>query len=588
MNINLVRNEICAALAGETYSRMLRDIKTDDSEIESFLRLLDDIVDEQFLHSPKDIPYSHVSQYKANSVYDTCLALIASWDINELYQAKIFDYLWLVGHQIDFAKNALIHYAHYIRTAQKTREMFAAFYRIIDINCKAYGKSAPTTDISALWQLMYQKSNPSERRRLLGIALDYQIQGPARIAQLIETELPNLANKVEAVELVKALADLFEKAWPVKKDSRKEERERGVRIRRIAIDTLILASRSAKETPVYRAHLLEQAIQRLRKIDGTADERKLLLQERSEVQKQMLNKVHTHHQEMDMTQSMAKYYRAMESLNKDECLCFLARLFPLFEMNKMAASVATRAESSLSVFFATNIMDAGGRMTATIPALVNGDQDAVEAHSIHDTLLFMDIYGFCIAHILAFINKRFGFEKDDARRIVEHSAFVMHGRSKLFEAGIYAGLQQDLITAINVLVPQVENSIRCLLQDSGVIVYNLKDDGTEEAKTLHALLDLPEVAEILEADLLFTLKAVFCSKYGLNLRNENAHGLLSDGFFFSNRAYYVWWLIFRLCYTLNGRELSRHFDAVTNELKDAWTKSNATVQEVGADENKPQ
>ena len=85
-------------------------------------------------------------------------------------------------------------------------------------------------------------------------------------------------------------------------------------------------------------------------------------------------------------------------------------------------------------------------------------------------------------------------------------------------------------------------------------MYNLKDDGTEEAKTFHALLDLPDVAEILEADLLFTLKAVFCSKYGLNLRNENAHGLLSDGFFFSNKAYYVWWLIFSLCYKLNGRE----------------------------------
>ena len=239
----------------------------------------------------------------------------------------------------------------------------------------------------------------------------------------------------------------------------------------------------------------------------------------------------------------------------------------------MADGVATKAESSLAVFFETKIMDAAGRTSATIPALVSNDnEDAVEAHSIHDTLLLMDIYGFCIAHILNYIKNRFELDLDDARRIVEHSAFVMPSRSKLFETGINAGFQEDFITAINILVPQVENSVRCLLQDSGAIVYNLKDDGTEEVKTLHALLDLPEAADIFEADLLFTLKAVFCSKFGLNLRNENAHGLLSDGFFFSRRAYYGWWLVFRLCYTLNGRELWRNYSAVTSHLEDAWSE----------------
>lgn len=152
------------------------------------------------------------------------------------------------------------------------------------------------------------------------------------------------------------------------------------------------------------------------------------------------------------------------------------------------------------------------------------------------------------------------------------SAFVMPDRSKLFETGINAGFQNDLFTAINILIPQVENSVRCLLQDSGAIIYNLKDDGTEEVKTLHALLDLPEAADIFEADLLFTLKAVFCSKFGLNLRNDNAHGLLSDGFFFSRRAYYGWWLVFRLCYTLNGRELWRNYSAVTSHLEEAWSE----------------
>ena len=119
----------------------------------------------------------------------------------------------------------------------------------------------------------------------------------------------------------------------------------------------------------------------------------------------------------------------------------------------MADGVATKAESSLAVFFETKIMDAAERTSATIPALISNDnEDAVEAHSIHDTLLLMDIYGFCIAHILNYIKNRFELDLDDARRIVEHSAFVMPSRSKLFETGINAGFQEDFITAINIMV----------------------------------------------------------------------------------------------------------------------------------------
>ena len=584
MNIDLIRDELHSALVSTPYSRAIRNIQTEDTEITTFLHLLDDIVDEQYLHSPKDIPYSHAAHYKANPGYDEQLVQIARWNIDQLYQAKIHDYLWIVEHQIEFAKTALTQYAQYIRTAQKSRELFAALYRTIDLTRRVNGKAASMVDVSELWQLMYTQCDPSERRNLLGLALDYQLRDTDEIARLIETELLGLSDYDKEVNLVKALADLFEKACPFKKASKQTEKVRG--IQRIAIDALVVASRSAKTTPIYRAHLLEQAVQRLKKIEGTAEERKLLLLERSESQKQMLAQMHTHHHEVDMTERIAQLYRAMESLGKDECLCFLARLFPLFDPCKMADGVATKAESSLAVFFETKIMDAAGRTSATIPALVSNDnEDAVEAHSIHDTLLLMDIYGFCIAHILNYIKNRFELDLDDARRIVDHSAFVMPSRSKLFETGINAGFQEDFITAINILVPQVENSVRCLLQDSGAIVYNLKDDGTEEVKTLHALLDLPEAADIFEADLLFTLKAVFCSKFGLNLRNDNAHGLLSDGFFFSRRAYYGWWLVFRLCYMLNGRELWRNYSAVTGHLEDAWSEPG--VQNCEDDESDP-
>ena len=129
MDIEHIRNEICTALTKTNYDRELLKIETNDIPIVSFLRLLDDIVDEQFLHSPKDVPYISESRDKTNFAYAQDLVRVASWNINELCQAKIYDYLWIMTRQIEFAQKARCLYIHYIRSTQKEHEVFTALYK---------------------------------------------------------------------------------------------------------------------------------------------------------------------------------------------------------------------------------------------------------------------------------------------------------------------------------------------------------------------------------------------------------------------------------------------------------------------------
>ncbi len=42
------------------------------------------------------------------------------------------------------------------------------------------------------------------------------------------------------------------------------------------------------------------------------------------------------------------------------------------------------------------------------------------------------------------------------------------------------------------------------------------------------------------------MKATFVSKYGLNMRNNIAHGIFDDDEFNSILIMYTWWFIFRL------------------------------------------
>ncbi len=106
--------------------------------------------------------------------------------------------------------------------------------------------------------------------------------------------------------------------------------------------------------------------------------------------------------------------------------------------------------------------------------------------------------------------------------------------------------------ALSILVPHIENSVRYLAVECGEPVCNMNEDDIEEIKTMHAVLELEGVQESLDEDLIFTLKTIFCSKFGFNMRNNVAHGMFPDQAFQSFKALYIWWFALKFCYLLCG------------------------------------
>jgi len=49
--------------------------------------------------------------------------------------------------------------------------------------------------------------------------------------------------------------------------------------------------------------------------------------------------------------------------------------------------------------------------------------------------------------------------------------------------------------------------------------------------------------------MVFDLRGLLIERYGSNLRNDMAHGLLDYEAFYSGPAIYFWWLTLRLCCT---------------------------------------
>jgi len=135
---------------------------------------------------------------------------------------------------------------------------------------------------------------------------------------------------------------------------------------------------------------------------------------------------------------------------------------------------------------------------------------------------------------------------DDVSHLLRHSLHVPHGREAFWVIGIHAGIHGRFIESLHVLVPQVEHLLRELFNANGLISSSFDDTGIQQEYDLNRLLRSADAERLLGVDLCFVLRVIFVERFGYNLRNELAHGMLSPGDLFGNAAIYGWWLLFRL------------------------------------------
>jgi hypothetical protein len=134
----------------------------------------------------------------------------------------------------------------------------------------------------------------------------------------------------------------------------------------------------------------------------------------------------------------------------------------------------------------------------------------------------------------------------DLMFLLQDNPFVPIGREGLFLRGLHAGLHGDVVLALHLLLPQVENSIREIFTAHGVITSKLESDTTQDERDLGWMLPRPEMAKIFGEGMAFDLRGLLVERFGLNLRNDIAHGLLAEPQMITPGAMYAWWLVLRL------------------------------------------
>ncbi|WP_367915784.1 DUF4209 domain-containing protein [Leadbetterella sp. DM7] len=128
------------------------------------------------------------------------------------------------------------------------------------------------------------------------------------------------------------------------------------------------------------------------------------------------------------------------------------------------------------------------------------------------------------------------------------SPFIPEGREYFFIEGIYYGFQNNFILASHLLIPQIENSLKQIIELNGRNTIKLPEE-IQNDNTLGSILNTEINGKMLDGicnrDLLLELNSFLVDGNSTNFRNRICHGLIST-FEANHYGIYLWWLTLKM------------------------------------------
>jgi hypothetical protein len=348
--------------------------------------------------------------------------------------------------------------------------------------------------------------------------------------------------------------------WEIAADwhRRNDSKADGQRCAICAAETYVMDAEAALERgqPSYMASAshLAQAVEALRR-SGAPKKRieevqRLLLERQKKIKEEMGSISH----EMQIGELRDKARKVVSGCDLREAIVRLATHIAPLDPKKHRAEIEQLAKDHpITFLFSASAVDREGRVVAQRPSMFTTDPKQYEAAlwaemlhqatSIHWPFRISGFIDPCRLQIWEDHHPR----SKDLQFLTFNNPFVSPGHEHSFARGFYAGFEGDFHTAAYFLVPQIENSIRYVLENRGVITSKLDNKLIQEVRSLDKLLQLPETTEAFGEDHVFEMKGILTEEFGSNLRNRLAHGLVTDGECYTPAVLHLWWLLLRFC-----------------------------------------
>lgn len=537
--------------------RGVRDYRRGNNRITSVIVL--NILQEHFLPMNNERFDEGKQLFKdANDVIYSNIKNIAKKSDMQLFSAYCNELLFYHYHDIDMAKKSIESYYQELIDPTDSNDEFSFIKHALGI-CRLFSKiGVKFIDndefLSLCNDFIDSKKDDGYTPLFLLCALirisEFSNYADNKISELV-THFDNIDNYQKAIDYRDELITIH------KKDSAKVKALRWeiVRLLEKQADALDWEKSS---NAFHIIDFIQKAMNILNKINDSdsKSERKRLAKRIEPVKKLSLEEMKCISSgSIDISPAIESFEKQIDNLSFEEAISALMFHSNPIGLQNCIDNLSKRG--SISDLFASNILDSKGRTICVVPGLMGAsDEDKMHCYEHeamkHNQLMSQAFY----SNYLKLFKKKHTVTKENIRFILEDNLFIPQERIDSYIAGIVAGFNFDFITALPILMPQVENSIRLIAEELGAVVYKTADDGSVECLSFEGVLDLPEVKEAFEEDFIFNLRVHYTSKYGFAMRNNVGHGLEDDGLLNSYNGLAVWWYTFRLCcqYSFNLRK----------------------------------
>lgn len=493
------------------------------------------------------------------------LAQIAPSIKNSGLRARIADVVWLNDRkQVESGKLAVTSYIESIEKllAGKAKLRFerdkawdlqgVAMLQRAGVIAYAMGREKPEAElvreaIKKVWEAVKLSEETYAKHRVAELGLYYSVIDPQETGEFLEAE----ATKLKTSGDFASASDLFELA--VNSFRYAKDKAASERCMMSSAECMIDWANASKDSAMSEAHWIQTAIDKLRTVSGTKIKRE-------ELQKRLLEAQARCHDEMgtfesdpiDLTDMVESLIEKVRGVPLHIALLKFSTVSRSPKVEELIDKAKEEGGNSIAAMFGASILDKDGKVITRTSGYdrQNPSEDSIR-HLIlqHEEIRRNIAVSGGIEPIRRFLYAQHPIEIKDLLPLMEMSPFIPYGRAYTFSMGFSRFFGGDYLSAIYILCPQLENSLRYILKQNGIDVSKIKSDMTQEDTTLSVILSdyREDLERIVGKDIAYEIENLFDIKGGPAIRHSLAHGLYDDGHFTGANVIYACWFIFRLC-----------------------------------------
>jgi hypothetical protein len=322
-----------------------------------------------------------------------------------------------------------------------------------------------------------------------------------------------------------------------------------------ASDCLVAQADAAlkkQNSAMLAAHWLSMAIAQLHGVPGVRERSTALRHKLVDAQASIRDEMSAFSHPIDLREVIERVEKAIGSLALKDLLFFFASMDRSPDPAKLTEDARNAIQKHpLAAMFGSSHHDDEGKVVyrsgegedardSTTKAQI------MQAENIRRQLLVRGK----IDVVRRNLSSRFYLSDDIFRALIQDSPFVPPDSVDTYSRGFSRFFEGDFTSAIYVLTPMLENSLRYVLRMHGHDVSKFDiNDQTQQDRTISALFEQmrPELDAVFGEAITTDIDNVFLSQPGPTVRHVVAHGLLPDGAAFGHDCIYACWLLFRLC-----------------------------------------